>query len=99
MTRTGRALVTGPVVAALALWVAAAAVAAPAEPTPPGEPPSAARPAASAAAASAMLPLPALTDIVGPLVLAAICGAAMAFFSTGPRQRARARVTRRRRRS
>jgi hypothetical protein len=33
-----------------------------------------------------MLTLPALGDIVAPLVLAALCGAAVAFFSAGPRQ-------------
>jgi hypothetical protein len=43
-----------------------------------------------------MITLPMVADIVGPLVLAAICGAAMAFFSNGPRQTARARVPRRR---
>ena len=94
MTRTGRALVTGPVVAALALWVTVVA-AAPAEPTVAD--PNAARPAASAAAASPVMPM--IADILGPLALAAICGAAMAFFSTGPRQTARARAPRRRWRS
>ncbi len=95
MTRTGRALVTGPVVAALALWVTAVA-AAPAEPTPGGAQPSAERPPVSAGAASSMLTLPFLADIVGPLALAAICGAAMAFFSAGPRHTARVRGPRRR---
>lgn len=94
MTRTERALVIGPVVTALALWATALA-AAPAEPTPGVADPSAAGPPASAGVAR-MITLPMVADIVGPLVLAAICGAAMAFFSNGPRQTARARVPRRR---
>ena len=93
MTRTGRALVIGPVVM-LALWGTAVA-AAPAEPTPAVADPIAARPPASAGAASMLTP-PVLADIVAPLVLAALCGAAVAFFSGGPRQTARARPARRR---
>ena len=93
MTHTGRALIIGPIVV-LALWGGAAA-AAPAEPTPAVEDPIAARPPAPAGAAS-RLTLPVLGDIVAPLVLAALCGAAMTFFSAGPRQTARVRLTRRR---
>ena len=93
MTRTGRALVIGPVVV-LALWVTGVA-AAPGEPTQVVADPIAAPPPASAEAAS-MLTLPVLADIVAPLVLAALCGAAVAFFSAGPRQTARARTARRR---
>jgi len=43
-----------------------------------------------------MLTLPVLGDIVAPLVLAALCGAAMAFFSGGPRASERVHLTRRR---
>ena len=93
MTRTGRALVSGPVVG-LALWVTAVA-AAPGEPTRAVADPIAARPPASAQAAS-VLTLPVFVDIVAPLVLAALCGVAAAFFSAGPRQTARARGGRRR---
>ena len=93
MTRTGRALIIGPIVV-LALWGGAAA-AAPAEPTPAVGDPIAARPPAPAGAAS-MLTLPVLGDIVAPLVLAGLCGAAVAFFSGGPRQTARVRLTRQR---
>src|ERR1700716_2266930 len=78
MTRTGRALIIGPIVV-LALWEGAAA-AAPAEPTPAVEDPIAARPPAPAGTAS-MLTLPVLGDIVAPLVLAALCAAAVAFFT------------------
>ena len=92
MTRTGRALVIGLVVV-LALWVTAVAVA-PGEPTPAVADPIAARPPASAEAAS-VLTLPVLGDIVAPLVLAALCGAAVAFFSAGPRQTVRAGAPRR----
>ena len=42
-----------------------------------------------------MLMLPVLGDIVAPLVLAALCGAAMAFFSAGPRETVRAGAPRR----
>ena len=93
MTRTGWALSIGPIVV-LALWGGAAA-AAPAEPTPAVGEPIAARPPAPAGAAS-MLTLPVLGDIVAPLVLAALCGAAMAFFSGGPRASERVHLTRRR---
>ena len=92
MTRTGWALSIGPIVV-LALWGGAAA-AAPAEPTPAVGDPIAARPPAPAGAAS-MLTLPVLGDIVAPLVLAALCGAAVAFCSAGPRQTARAGAPRR----
>lgn len=95
MTRTGRVLVGGPVVVALlALWVMVA-VAAPAEPTWNGVDPIAPHPA-SVGAGSAMLTLPMLADIIEPLVLAAVCGAVLAYFSAGPRHTARARVPRRR---
>ena len=93
MTRTGRALVIGPVVV-LALWVTAVA-AAPGEPTPAVADPIAARPPASAETAR-MLTLPALADIVAPVVLAALCGATVALFSARPRKTARARGARRR---
>jgi len=83
MTRTGRALVIGPVVV-LALWVTAVAAA-----------PIAAGPSASAETAR-MLTLPALADIVAPVVLAALCGATVALFSARPRRTARARSARRR---
>jgi hypothetical protein len=43
-----------------------------------------------------MVSLPVLATIIEPLVLAALCGAALAFFSAGPRQTAKARVPRRR---
>ena len=92
MTRTGRALIIGPIVV-LALWGGAAA-AAPGAPTPGVGDPIAARPPAPAGAAS-MLTLPVLGDIVAPLVLAALCGAAMAFFSAGPRETVRAGAPRR----
>jgi len=92
MTRTGRALVIGPVVV-LALWVTA--VAAPGEPTPAVADPIAAGPPASAETAR-MLTLPALVDIVAPVVLAALCGATVALFSARPRRTARARSARRR---
>jgi hypothetical protein len=96
MTRTARALATGPVAVLLVLWVTVA-VAAPGEPTRHGVEPTAARPPVTVAVGSpAMLTLPVLADILEPLVLAAICGAALAFFSAGPRQTARARVPRRR---
>jgi len=45
-----------------------------------------------------MLTLPVVADMVEPLVLAALCAAALAFFSAGPRQAARARLARRRQR-
>jgi hypothetical protein len=93
MTRTGRALINGLIVV-LALWGGAAA-AAPAEPTPAVGDPIAARPPAPAGTAS-RLTLPVLGDIVAPLVLAALCGTAMAVFSAGPRQTARVRLARRR---
>jgi hypothetical protein len=93
MTRTGRALIIGPIVV-LALWGGAAA-AAPAAPTPAVEDPIAARPPAPAGAASS-LTLPMLGDIVTPLVLAALCGTAVAFFSARPHQTARVRLARRR---
>src|SRR2546430_12313494 len=93
MTRTGRALVIGPVVV-LALWVTAVA-AAPGEPTPAVADPIAAGPPASAETAR-MLTLPALADIVAPVVLAALCGATVALFSARPRRTARARSARRR---
>jgi len=93
MTRTGRALIVGPIVV-LALWGGAAA-AAPGAPTPGVGDPIAARPPAPAGAASVLTP-PALGDIVAPLVLAGLCGAAVAFFSGRPRQTARVRLTRRR---
>src|SRR3989442_13959632 len=92
MTRTGRALVIGPVVV-LALWVTAVA-AAPGEPTPVVADPIAATPPASAETAR-MLTLPALADIVAPVVLAALCGATVALFSARPRRTARARSARR----
>jgi hypothetical protein len=98
MTRTGRALVIGPVVAALALWVTAIA-AVPAERTPAGAQPIAAHPPASEGIVSSMMTLPVIANIVGPLVLAAIVGGAMAFFSAEPRRTAKARVPRRRGRS
>ena len=93
MTHTGRALVIGPVVV-LALCLTAVA-AAQAEPTPGVADPTAAGPPASAEAVS-VLTLPVLADIVAPLVLAALCGVAVTFFSAGPRHTARARVARRR---
>jgi len=93
MTRTGRALINGLIVV-LALWGGAAA-AAPAEPTPAVGDPIAARPPAPAGTAS-RLTLPVLGDIVAPLVLAALCGTAMAVFSAGPRHTARVSLTRRR---
>jgi hypothetical protein len=92
MTRTGWALIIGPIVV-LKLWGGAAA-AAPGEPTPAVVDPIAARPPAPAEAAS-VLTLPVLGDIVAPLVLAALCGAAVAFFSAGPRQTVRAGAPRR----
>ena len=92
MTRTGWALINGLIVV-LALRGAVAA-AAPAEPTPAVGDPIAARPPAPAGAAS-MLTLPVLGDIAAPLVLAALCGAAVAFFSAGPRQTARTGAPRR----
>ena len=95
MTRTGRALVIGQVVVlAFALWTMAVA-ADPVEPTRGVADLTAAAPPASAGAVSPMLTLPVLADIVEPLVLAALCGAALAFFSGGPRHTARARVRRR----
>jgi len=66
----------------------------PAEPTPAVGDPIAARPPAPAGTAS-VLTLPVLGDIVAPLVLAALCGAAMAFFSAGPRETVRAGAPRR----
>ena len=92
MTRTGWALINGLIVV-LALRGAVAA-AAPAEPTPAVGDPIAARPPAPAGTAS-VLTLPVLGDIVAPLVLAALCGAAMAFFSAGPRETVKAGAPRR----
>ena len=93
MTRTGWALINGLIVV-LALRGAVAA-AAPGAPTPGVGDPIAARPPAPAGAASVLTP-PALGDIVAPLVLAGLCGAAVAFFSGGPRQTARVRPARQR---
>ncbi|PYO51652.1 MAG: hypothetical protein DMD84_12220 [Candidatus Rokuibacteriota bacterium] len=95
MTRTGRALVIGPVVV-LGLSLTAVA-AAPAEPRPAVVEPIAAHPPASAEAAE-VLTLPFLADIVAPLVLAALCGTAVAFFSAGRRHTARPGASGRRRR-
>src|SRR3989442_1070219 len=69
MTRTGRALVIGPVVV-LALWVTAVA-AAPGEPTPAVGDPIAAGPPASAETAR-MLTLPAPPGIGAPVALVLI---------------------------
>ena len=97
MTRTGRALINGLIVGLIVVLAlrGGTAGAAPAEPTPAVGDPIAAHPPAPAGAAS-RLTLPVLGDIVAPLVLAAVCGAAMAFFSAGPRQTARVRLARRR---
>ena len=95
MTRTVRALVTSPI-AVLALWATVVAAAQP-EPSRGAADQIAARPPASAGAGSPMLSLPPiLAEIVQPLVLAALCGAALAFFSAGPRQAVKARLPRRR---
>jgi hypothetical protein len=93
MTRTGQALVIGPVVV-LGLSLTAVA-AAHAEPTPAVAEPIATHPPGSDGAAR-MLTLPGLAEIVAPLALAALCGTAVAFFSAGPRHAARAGATRRR---
>ena len=88
MTHTARALLIGPVVG-LGLWATASA-AVPAAPTVIVEP-TAAPPPASEGGPEVLLP-PALTDVVAPLVLAALCGTAAALFSAGPRRGARARL-------
>jgi hypothetical protein len=95
MTHTARALLIGPVVG-LGLWATASA-AVPAAPTVIVEP-TAAPPPASEGGPEVLLP-PALTDVVAPLVLAALCGTAAAFFSPRPRYSLRPRVARRRTRS
>ena len=79
-------------VAPLALWVPAA-VAAPGELTWNGAD-RIAPPPASDGESKVMLVLPALVDILEPLVLAVVCSMALAFFSVRPRQAARARVPR-----
>jgi hypothetical protein len=94
MTRTARALVTGPLVLLLALSAIAAA-AAPDESLRDGAASSELRLPATPGASPMTMWLPSLTEILGPLVLAAVCGAALALFSAGPRQPARVRVKRR----
>jgi hypothetical protein len=95
MTRTARALVIGPAVG-LGSWATAVA-AAPAASTPVDAKPIAAHRPASAGLGEA-LTLPVLSDVVAPLVLAALFGTVAAWVSAGPRQTARARDARRRRR-
>jgi hypothetical protein len=89
MTRTGRARSGVLLVALLALWVPAAA-ATPAEPNWNGVDRTAPLPG-SAGENNVM---PALADLIEPLVLAVVCSVALAFFSARPRQAARARVPR-----
>ena len=95
MTRMARTLIIGPVVGiGLGLW-ATVDDAVPAEATRVIVAPTAAHRPASAAGDRVMTP-PALTDVVAPLVLAALCGTAAAFFSARPRHSLRPRVARRR---
>ena len=98
MTRMARTLIVGPVVGiGLGLWVTAGG-AVPAEATRViGNPNAAHRPVS--AGGDRVLTPPALTDVVAPLVLAALCGTAAAFFSPRPRYSLRPRVARRRTRS
>ena len=95
MTRMARTLIIGPVVGVgLGLWTTGGAVV-PAEATRVVADPNAAHRPVSAGGARVLTP-PALTDVVAPLVLAALCGTAAAFFSARPRHSMRPRVVRRR---
>jgi len=96
MTRTARARVIGQVVG-LGVWATAGA-AVRTEPTPVDVQPIAVRRPASAGLGEA-LTLPALADVVAPLVLAALFGTVAAWVSAGPRHTARARDARRRRKA
>ena len=81
MTHMARTLIIGPVVGiGLGLWATAGA-AVPAEPTLGTVDPTAAHHPVSGAGDRILTP-PALTDVVAPLVLAALCGTAAAIFST-----------------
>jgi len=95
-----RTLIIGPVVGiGLGLWTTGGAVVpgavVPAEATRVVADPNAAHRPVSAGGARVLTP-PALTDVVAPLVLAALCGTAAAFFSARPRHSMRPRVVRRR---
>src|SRR5919201_5826277 len=90
MTRMARTLIIGPVVGiGLGLWATMGA-AVPVEATRVSVNPTAAHRPVSGDAK--VLTPPALTDVVAPLVLAALCGTAAALFSAGPRRGARARL-------
>ena len=93
MTRMARTLIIGPVVGiGLGLWATMGA-AVPVEATRVSVNPTAAHRPVSGDAK--VLTPPALTDVVAPLVLAALCGTAAAFFSARPRHSMRSRVRRR----
>jgi hypothetical protein len=90
-----RTLIIGPVVGiGLGLWATGGA-AVPAEARRVVVDPNAAHRPGSAGGDRVLTP-PALTDVVAPLVLAALCGTAAAFFSARPRPAMRPRVARRR---
>src|SRR2546423_15507633 len=93
MTRMARNLIIGPVVGiGRGLWTTGGAVV-PAEATRVVADPNAGHRPVSAGGARVLMP-PALTDVVAPLILAALCGTAAAFFSARPRHSMRPRVVR-----
>ena|SRR5437764_3433916 len=95
MTRMAHTLLIGPVVGiGLGLWATVGA-AVPAEAKRViGDPTAAHRPVS--VGGDRMITPPALTDVVAPLILAALCGTAAAFFSARPRHSIGPRVARRR---
>jgi hypothetical protein len=93
MTRTAPALLTGLLVVLLALSATVVA-AAPDESLRSAVNPSEPR-LLGALPGSAAMELPSLTDLLQPVALAALCAAALALFSAGPRASVRVKARRR----